>query len=54
MSKAGLDPENLCQQCKENLGEPSHGCPFEEEINDDSEKLCNCCESCEESCMDAI
>jgi hypothetical protein len=27
-----------------------HTCPFAEEINDDSETLCNCCPYCEYQC----
>jgi len=27
-----------------------HTCPFAEEIHDDHESLCNCCEECTENC----
>jgi hypothetical protein len=27
-----------------------HTCPFREDVNDDSESLCNCCASCEAQC----
>ncbi len=31
-----------------------HPCPFAEEINNDSETLCNCCSSCMRNCADDI
>ena len=35
------------------LGEENHPCPFAQDIHDDSETLCNCCENCNyECCMD--
>lgn len=27
-----------------------HVCPFKQDINDDSESLCNCCEECTHEC----
>lgn len=33
-----------------NPAEPLHSCPFKEEINDDSETLCNCCNDCRHEC----
>jgi hypothetical protein len=38
-----------CEKCAENL-EDEHTCPFAEEINDDSETLCNCCDDCTHEC----
>lgn len=31
-------------------GEPEHGCPYAEDVNNDSEKKCNCCDFCAEQC----
>ncbi len=31
-----------------------HTCPFREDINNDSETLCNCCEACTQECSDEI
>lgn len=31
-----------------------HACPFDEEVNGDSETLCRCCESCTSECADDI
>ena len=28
----------------------AHTCPFAEEINDDHESLCNCCDECTQEC----
>jgi len=28
-----------------------HTCPYAEEINDDNETLCNCCEDCTQECV---
>ena len=28
-----------------------HSCPFTEEIDNDDEPCCNCCENCEYECM---
>ena len=29
-----------------------HGCPFQQDINDDDEFRCNCCEDCTQDCAD--
>ena len=42
-----------CSKCRVNNQQPSHSCPFAEEINNDSSSLCDCCSDCEhECCMD--
>jgi len=28
-----------------------HTCPYREELNGDSETLCNCCENCRRACL---
>lgn len=35
--------------CK-NPSAEDHTCPFSEEINGDSETLCNCCDDCTHEC----
>ena len=40
----------LCQGCTKKSAEPDHTCPFAEEINEDSESLCNCCSDCAYEC----
>ena len=35
--------------CGNNV-ESLHTCPYREEINGDSETLCNCCSDCEHTC----
>ena len=39
--------------CTHECVEP-HTCPFEEEINGDSETLCTCCIHCQQSCAEDI
>jgi hypothetical protein len=39
----------VCTRCK-GLGEPDHGCPYAEEINDNHELQCNCCPGCQHEC----
>jgi hypothetical protein len=33
-----------------NFAEEPHTCPYSEEINGDSETLCECCSNCEHEC----
>ena len=44
---------NVCSNGNVHDGE-AHPCPFAEEIDDDDEDRCNCCESCVADCADAI
>ena len=37
-----------------NDGTEAHTCPYAEEINDDYETSCNCCEDCAGECADNI
>jgi hypothetical protein len=43
-----------CETCGNNEGTSElHTCPYAEDINGDSESMCNCCSDCEyECCMD--
>lgn len=34
--------------------EEPHTCPYREDIHNDSETLCNCCEDCTQSCAEDI
>lgn len=48
-----LEIVRLCSSCGVNLSEELHTCPYKEEIADDFESLCDCCDSCRyECCMD--
>lgn len=43
--------ERLVEGCTCDVGyHEAHICPFNEEINDDYETLCNCCSYCVEQC----
>lgn len=44
------EPE-LCQSCGKNPAEELHTCPYQEDINDDHETLCNCCDECRHNCL---
>lgn len=46
--------ECKCDGCGESPARELHTCPYDEEVNDDHEKLCNCCEECEGQCADDI
>jgi len=39
--------------CKTETIRP-HTCPFQEDINGDSETKCECCEFCEEQCCQDV
>jgi hypothetical protein len=42
-----------CSRCNSNAATDEHTCPYAEEINNDSESLCDCCDICtHECCMD--
>jgi hypothetical protein len=47
-----MDKENdkcTCDDCYD-----EHTCPYAEDINNDSETLCTCCEYCTQQCADDI
>jgi hypothetical protein len=45
----GVDRARYCDGLGRQALEP-HPCPYQEEINDDSESLCECCEACAYEC----
>lgn len=48
------DTGEKCQSCKKNPAGPEHTCPYQEEINDNTEAKCNCCRECSQECCDDI
>ena len=44
-----LELSDKCSCGNEYIGE--HTCPYQEEINEDSETLCNCCKECTQQCV---
>jgi len=47
-----MEDEKIKCDCGKD-GKESHTCPYAEDVNNDSDSLCNCCEGCEhECCMD--
>ena len=53
MAEAFLRGVDVCQRHGKPL-QDEHTCPYAEEINDDHESLCRCCEDCEQDCGDDI
>lgn len=43
------DIDDVKCECGDNA-QPRHSCPYREEIRDDWETLCNCCDSCTREC----
>jgi hypothetical protein len=39
----------ICK-CGKSASMDDHTCPFREELNNDSESLCNCCANCQYEC----
>ena len=37
-----------------NEGEEEHSCPWQSDINNDDEYMCNCCDSCSSNCAEDI
>ncbi len=46
--------EEKCQNCSTEPAEELHSCPYSEEIHDDYDLKCNCCDSCQRECLNAI
>ena len=46
--------DDKCQTCNNNNGQDEHTCPYAEDICDDWETTCNCCDECEQQCAEDI
>ena len=42
--------DGSCPKCKVGTAIEDHTCPYAEEINEDHESLCDCCEDCIREC----
>lgn len=42
--------EEMCHGCHKNPAAPSHACPYKEDMDNDTETLCNCCDACRDQC----
>ena len=40
----------LCPRCNKNPATEDHTCPYGEEINNDFDSTCNCCDECAHEC----
>lgn len=47
------DVELLCK-CGINPATEPHPCPYQSDVNNDSDTLCTCCEDCQKQCADDI
>lgn len=47
-------PKLKCGRCEINDEEEAHGCPYQEDVNDDHEFKCTCCSDCETRCAEDI
>lgn len=41
---------NKCKRCDKRPATEMHTCPYQEEINDDHELHCDCCDECQHDC----
>ena len=46
--------DGSCPKCKVGTAIEDHTCPYDCDINDDCESLCDCCEDCIGNCGDDI
>ena len=46
-----METEIKCETCKTNLAKEEHTCPFKEDVRNDCESKCNCCDACERECL---
>jgi hypothetical protein len=49
-SISAFTADDRCPCCKTADAELPHVCPFKDEIHNNSEDLCTCCEECEREC----
>jgi hypothetical protein len=46
--------DGMCSRCHDEPARDPHLCPFAQDINDDQETMCDCCEVCTQNCSDDI
>jgi hypothetical protein len=56
LSEENIRKANLPKTCKtcSNPGLELHQCPYQEDIKNDSDTLCNCCSDCQRECSNDI
>jgi len=42
--------EELCPHCGVNPASDPHPCPYDEDVNNNPDSSCTCCEECEYQC----
>lgn len=50
MENVGQNSEEVLCKCGKNPATEPHPCPYAEDINDDPNTLCTCCEECMNEC----
>jgi hypothetical protein len=43
-----------CERCEKHDAQDPHPCPYNVEMNEDEDTLCDCCEDCEYECVQDI
>ena len=43
-----------CSSCSKNDAKSLHACPFAEDVHNDRQSLCNCCDNCVRECCAEI
>lgn len=44
------DADKKCQHCGKAVDGTKHSCPYQSDVNSDSEYQCNCCDDCAYEC----
>jgi hypothetical protein len=39
---------------KPNLAEPLHDCPYQSDVNNNTDYRCSCCDACRQNCADDV
>jgi len=47
------EEEYTCDKCGK-PGSSPHSCPYQSDVNEDNNFLCNCCDDCMQNCLDDI
>lgn len=53
-NKTDISISGKCSTCNNNDAQEEHTCPYAEEINGDSDILCDCCSDCEHECSACV
>ena len=54
MEVTELNEDEKCQSCQNEEALELHTCPYREDVSNDFETLCNCCNNCISECCQDI